>query len=298
VSEAPLNHSISATRRPRGIVWMASYPRSGMTWVRMFLRNLIDVLDRKDAADDLNAMAGFGVGDTDVAHYSAVTDGAADEADPKVIAEARPKVLRELLDRADGLLPVRTHFANVAMFGTPAIDPSVTAAGIYVVRNPLDVAVSYAAFRGMSVDDAIATMAQSGQTVATPGRRVFTLLGSWSEHVASWTATQTPALHVVRYEDLVADPVPRFKAIASHVSMTAPDEAIAEAVARCDFARIRAIEAEKGFGERPASAERFFRAGRVDQWRTGLTPAQIDTISSTHVNQMARFGYLPEIAPA
>lgn len=296
MSEAPLNHSISATSRPRGIVWLASYPRSGMSWVRIFLRNLVDVLEEKDPADDLNTMAGFGVGDTDVAHYRSATNGA-DESDPQMISQARSNVLRELLDKADGLLPVRTNFANVQLFGTPAIDPALTAAGVYVVRNPLDVAVSYAAFRGMSVDDIIDTMGQSGQTVATPGRRVFTLLGSWSEHVASWTSVPSRALHVVRYEDIVADPVGKLKAIAAHVSMTAPDEAIEEAVTRSDFARVRTIEAEKGFVERPPSADRFFRSGRVGQWKTGLTPDQIDRLVNAHIDQMARYDYLPRVEP-
>ena len=42
---------------------------------------------------------------------------------------------------------------------------------------------------------------------------------------------------------------------------------------------------------KPKKAERFFRKGQPDQWKTELTQAQIDRIVSVHGKQMRRFGY-------
>ena len=52
-------------------------------------------------------------------------------------------------------------------------------------------------------------------------------------------------------------------------------------------------EDDKGFRERPKSAERFFRDGRAGQWKDVLSPAQVEQIVEDHREQMARFNYLP-----
>ena len=52
-------------------------------------------------------------------------------------------------------------------------------------------------------------------------------------------------------------------------------------------------ENERGFREKPANAEKFFRAGRSGQWVDTLSPAQVREIVRTHAPMMQRFGYLP-----
>ena len=116
---------------------------------------------------------------------------------------------------------------------------------------------------------------------------------SWSKHVLSWTRNPNPALFVMRYEDMLDDPVASFGALARHLLLYPTPQQLSRAVEQSSFAVLRQQEEEKGFRERSPKAEKFFRVGRAGQWREVLTTQQIDRIVEAHGEQMQRFGYLP-----
>jgi hypothetical protein len=109
------------------------------------------------------------------------------------------------------------------------------------------------------------------------------------------TATRKPhpAIYVMRYEDMVAEPTDTFGGLVRHLLIDATPGQVAEAIDRSSFEKLRAQEERDGFRERPEPADRFFREGRVGQWREILTPTQVDHIVRDHGSEMARFGYLP-----
>jgi hypothetical protein len=98
---------------------------------------------------------------------------------------------------------------------------------------------------------------------------------------------------VIRYEDLIADPVPHFTALAEHLGQHPTTEQIAEAVKLSTFEELRDLEARRGFREVSERADRFFREGRAGEWREKLTEAQVNRVVDAHREQMSRFGYLP-----
>ncbi len=114
--------------------------------------------------------------------------------------------------------------------------------------------------------------------------------GSWSEHATSWLQSPLRRL-TLRYEDLVANPVAAFTALTDFCGLGQSTQDIARAIAATDFARLAAQEAERGFRERPAGMERFFRAGRAGQWRDALSPLQLARIEQDHGVVMRRLGY-------
>jgi hypothetical protein len=122
---------------------------------------------------------------------------------------------------------------------------------------------------------------------------VHELLGSWSEHVESWTARPSSGLHVVRYEDMLDKPQATFGGIAAFLGLKPPRERLERAIARSSFKVLQDKERRHGFKEKSEKAERFFREGRAGQWRKLLGPEQIDRVVSAHSHQMQRFGYLP-----
>ena len=102
-----------------------------------------------------------------------------------------------------------------------------------------------------------------------------------------------PAICVMRYEDMVAEPARAFGGLVRHMLLDATPGQLAEAIDRSSFEKLRAQEERDGFRERPEMAKRFFREGRVGQWRDILTSAQVDRVVRDHGDEMARFGYLP-----
>lgn len=49
VQTQPLGGQIAQAKAPTGILWIASYPKSGNTWTRTFLHNLLKILEEDGA---------------------------------------------------------------------------------------------------------------------------------------------------------------------------------------------------------------------------------------------------------
>ena len=81
---------------------------------------------------------------------------------------------------------VKTHLCLGNDHRYPTINLDATLAAIYIVRNPLDVAISYAHHSDRGVDSIILHMAMPGLKTKGKERRAYDAMGSWSQHVASW----------------------------------------------------------------------------------------------------------------
>ncbi len=283
---------------PRGIIWIASYPRSGNTWTRAFINNLLHIMENPDHADaDINRAERWAASENATEHYTRLLRKPGHSALPSEIAAARPHVQADIARRAGRPVYVKTHNANARDHGHPLINAGVTAGAVYLVRNPLDVAISLAHYGDLTLDKAIADMATPGFGVFNTRNYVRTIWGSWSEHVGSWAGRPNPATLVTRYEDLIYNPHDSFAAIARHLTLQPTPDQVARAVEMIRFERLREKEAAAGFVEKPNySNDRFFREGRVGQWRERLSAEQIETVVKAHHPLMRRFGYLPEQA--
>lgn len=273
------------------ILWLASYPRSGNTWLRAFLHNLFR---NSDEPYDINRLQDFTLIDSDARWYRVLDPRPPTELTKEEVAALRPKAHAAMTAAFPDTVLVKTHNALVGDRGTPMITLEHTAGAIYVIRNPLDVAVSYSHHYGISLAEAVAAMNRQGnQSIGNQENFVYELHGSWSEHVESWTAIPNQALHVVRYEDMADEPQRTFGAVAGFLGLRAAPERVAHAIARSSFAVLREQELRKGFRERSKKSDQFFRTGEVGQGRRLLAPELIQTLCAVHRESMVRFGYWP-----
>jgi hypothetical protein len=271
------------------ILWLASYPRSGNTWLRAFLHNLF-----RGGAEphDINRLRDLTLIDGEARWYRMFDSRPATELTKEEVAALRPKVHAAMTAAHPDTVFVKTHSASVEDRGTPMITLEHTAGAIYVVRNPLDVAVSYSHHFGVSLEDAVAAMNRPGnQSVGNQENFVYELHGSWSEHVRSWTAAPNPGLHVIRYEDMASDPLRTFSGVARFLGLQAVPARISGAVERSAFAVLQQQELRHGFRERSKKSERFFRAGEIGQGQRFLTPPLVEALHAAHGETMVRFGY-------
>ena len=273
------------------IVWIASYPKSGNTWARIFLFNLFLESPEPLPLSDVSRMS---TSDTVLRWYKEVDDRDPATWTTEDIADMRPKVQRHLASLTDKPMFTKTHAALVLMAGRQPFDMEVTGAAIYVVRNPLDVAVSYARHGGVPVDDIIQIMSTPNHMLPRTDALVEFVQGGWTQHVMSWTREPSPTIYVVRYEDMVADPMSAFGGICAFLKLEVPPESLEQAINHASIDTLRRLESEQGFNERSANQERFFGEGGVDSWRGVLSDDQVRQIVSRHGRQMARFGYVPE----
>lgn len=273
------------------ILWLASYPKSGNTWLRAFLLNLVT-----DAPEpvDINKLAALTHGDSQARWYAPFDARPPAALNAEDLARLRPKAHARIAESSPDTVFVKTHNALIEVAGTAMISQSLTAGVIYVVRNPLDVALSYADHLGQPVDNIIALMAERGFASPATEHNVPEHHSDWSSHVKSWTQTPHPALHVVRYEDMASKPAPTFAAIARFLGIDPPRERLMRAVRFSSFKVLRAQEKKGGFVERTPVQKTFFRAGKSGGWRKKLSADQVRRIVDMHRAQMERFDYVPK----
>lgn len=274
-----------------GIVWLASYPRSGNTWMRLALWTLKN--GRPAELDEIGRFGHMAIRRSLFDHMLEADSGV---LTPREIEALRPDLHRAMREHGPPPL-VKVHDAwRLTHDGRPVHAAEVTHAVVYLIRDPRDVAVSWASFRGRPLDWAVDYLADRNAVIGGEPSGIQTQtpqhIGSWSNNVTSWIDDSGLAPLVIRYEDLLTDTARHIRAISDHLGWPATDQIVDMAVEATRFERLAGMERQSGFSERPASTDRFFRVGRAEGWRDVLSAAQVARIERAHGAIMARFGYL------
>jgi hypothetical protein len=276
--------------RMGNIVWLASYPKSGNTWIRAFLANL--VANRSDPVP-LGDLPKYCEDEARPELFSMAAGKPSTELSLDEILATRPHVHALIAANARGSRFVKSHNHAGELDGHSLHNIQVTAGAIYVVRNPLDVAVSMTHHFGLTLDEAIERLANPHVATANDALFVTQLLGTWSFHVKSWADLASERVLVLRYEDLVEKPAKQFAKVAKLVGIGQDRARIERAVRHAGFGTLSSLEKKHGFVEASDKSTRFFRTGRMNQWREALRREQVQRVIDAHREQMTRFGYVP-----
>ncbi|MCW3838134.1 sulfotransferase domain-containing protein [Sphingomonas canadensis] len=286
-------------------IWLASYPKSGNTWLRLLLANL-----RADRPADINRLPTEPALASARAPFDRVTLLASGLLTPDECDLLRPAAYRAMAriddpeedEGAAGIddtIFVKTHDAwthNAA--GEAMLAGADAAAGaILIVRDPRDIVASLAHHNASPCDAAIGFMADPAARFAEPRdgqpTQLRQTLTDWSGFQASWLDQREIPVHLIRYEDLQAD---AGGALARALAFFGVDASAAQCARAAEFARFGRVQDQEqrlGFGEapRPQLATRFFRRGAAGGWRDELTPTQADRVEAAHAAMMVRLGY-------
>jgi len=253
------------------ISWLASYPKSGNTWVRFLLYNAL-YAPPKHSLD---------------------------------IARRFPDIHRPIpFDQPDDArLVCKTHFAYSPTH--PKIDETDRA--VLIIRDPRDVLFSTLNYRRLS---GLTTEQMSDETfaqrfIATQGDPEFKAIGfgTWFSHIQSWQNQTRFPVETIRYEDLKASPAQTLSTIASFLGYTIDDAAINAAVKASSFDSMRALEIrEKHTRAKNPKAQSLFvgtdasRHQRTYFMNTGKTAQSLASISP-NVEQAFNATFAPLMQP-
>ncbi len=276
------------------ITWLASYPKSGNTWVRALLTNY---LRDGDAPADINDLEGGPIASARVwfDEWAGVEASALSDA---VIERLRPGVYRCMARENPGPLFMKVHDAwGRADNGEPLFPADATAGAVYILRNPLDLAASCAHHWGVTVEQAVDHLCDPDYALARSlgglADQLRQRLGSWSSHARSWLDESGLPVRAVRYEDLRRDPEAAFGGIVRFCGLPFDPARVRKAVAFSDFAEMQKQERVGGFRERSAASPGpFFRRGQAGAWREELPDGLARRLTENHAGMMRRFGYL------
>lgn len=277
-----------------GFFWLASYPKSGNTWLRLALSSVQNGGAPVDFSgeNDLAPIAGSR------RLFDAFLGLESSDLTQQEILCLRPRLYELQAAEATDPLYNKVHDAwHLTPTGEPLFPPAVTLGSVYILRDPRDVAVSFAAHQSNTIDQTITQMADPTTLLSRQIKRLPDqlpqFLGSWSFHVTSWLATSMPRPPLLlRYEDMLADPGQMLHRVLAYLGWQVPEAVIDRAVAATGFTALRAAEEAHGFREKPGKTDRFFRRGIAGGWRDSLTDAQRARIETDHGDVMRRFGYL------
>ena len=277
----------------KNIVWLASYPKSGNTWFRMFLANYRNKSATPVSLDEIESTP-IASSSVDFEEQIGLNpfELQADEADLY-----RPDLYRTLSKEAEkngAILYKKVHDAyTLNPNGDPLFPEEISKCAVYFVRNPLDVCVSFANHSAQNIEKTVSLLLNEEASLA--GKRDGQLrqkLLSWKSHVQSWKTQSHIPVHVTRYEDMIQKPVETFGGIVGFLGLAYDEEQLEQAIRHSDFKQLQQMEQTDGFRERLQQSNHFFWKGKIGNYRDYLSEEQVQQIVAYHGDTMKDFGYM------
>jgi aryl sulfotransferase len=287
--------------------YLASYPKSGNTWCRVFITELqrlaaLQELERFNLNHDLQTgtiassrhwlddQLGINCCDLSFAELDPIRGRAGESA--------------LLYSEGERFHKVHDAFVSPDSKGRSVVNTQGCQGAVYILRHPEDVVVSLSHFFSWELERCVESLVDSQAALVRSerhgGNQVRQHMGRWDQHVHSWLDQKQIPVLAIRYEDMLANGVKTFTALAQFLGL--PDEAslIKTAISNTSIDRLKKMEDEVGgFVEKPKGCERFFRSGRTGEGAEQLTLVQRKKLASQLKSGMVRFGYEgPECASA
>jgi hypothetical protein len=279
------------------IIWLSSYPKSGNTLMRSFLSSYFFSKDgifnfellkniKQYPNDDLFAQLGVNI------------------ADPHEVAKSHIRVQEFINKDKKSFKFLKTHSSFVKMDGFSFTDLANTLGVIHIVRDPRDVAVSFAHHNNQSIEKT-AEMINKDFFLhdADLKDKIPTYMGSWSLNYNSWnTFNKTGKYLLIKFEDLIKDRKKNFKKILNFIKVLTKsnfeinDKKIDVILQEIEFEKLKKLEEKEGFNEARTDDKgnkiKFFREGKSNSWKKTLDPIIKTSIEAVCQKEMKELGYL------
>lgn len=279
------------------IIWLASYPKSGNTWIRMFLRSYF----LKD--DTLFSLNHKGNESFEAQIFPSMKMLKNASIDPTKFMDIAKNwiALQDFINLNGKLNFFKTHNGNFTINNHPFTNTDNTIGGIYIVRDPRDVLLSYSHHLGLSHKDTLERMIdmqnfevdESDENMKGAFKR--SILGTWSHHYLSWKSYKGRKIFILKYEELAENPKKKFYEILEYLKNFFPleinEERINKSIDITKFENLQKLENKHGFEEKKKNSN-FFRKGKVGDWKANLDPQFVKTIEQNFKKEMIELGYL------
>ena len=276
------------------IIWLASYPKSGNTWIKLFLSAYLGNQNASIPFNINKMLIPFSL----IPAPNLIKKFNFDFSNFKNIAEHWIQMQEYLNLSTKGNIFVKTHNAMCTINKNKFTNKQNSLGAIYLVRDPRDIIISYSNFLKKSYDE-VATYLFNSENFEYSninGKQFdFTLTGSWSDNYNSWKNCKSMEVLIIKYEDMISDTQNTFAKIIKYLNkidnIKIDNEKIKSCINLTSFKNLRKIEEEKGFIEK-GFGEFFFRKGRVGDWKDKLNQDLVKKIEEKFKLEMKELGYI------
>jgi len=276
------------------IIWLASYPKSGNTWVRVFLNSLFYTDDNETDINNLS-IGQF----PNRKHFKEITENMDDINEfSKHCINAQLK-----LNLSNETIFLKTHHAYWKNGDYKFTDTQTTLGVIYIVRDPRNVITSLKNhYNFKNYDDALKFLLDDRKVIGTKNSKKEVdlphIISSWKNHFNSWKKMNKNYL-LIKYENLINFPELEFEKITKYlenlINKKFEKKKILDAIKKSDFDNLKKKERYNGFIEAPISIDQpisFFNMGPKNNWRKLLDNKISKEIEKEFKKEMLELNYL------
>ena len=276
------------------IVWIASYPKSGNTWMRYLLGNYFFNHNDKFDPNIISYLRKFHI-DDELLKLDVSEDF---KKNPYNVSKYWIKSQENLKISNGNVAFLKTHNALVNINKNEFTNENLSLAIIHIVRDPRDLLISYSKYRGINMEDTIKFMLAKNLVYVQNKNDLseVEIIGSWSFHYNSWKngIIKIPRI-LIKYEDLIDDCYKSFSKVieflSNLMSFEVNDEKIRSSIKLSQFENLKKSEELKLFTENQGT-EKFFRTGKYRNWIKELEYDQAKIIEDNLSAEMIELGYL------
>jgi len=284
------------------IIWIASYPKSGNTWVRALITAYLYSKDGIFNFKDLDKIEQF-------PSNKYLNSYLKNSENPGEISQYWIAAQKEINSENQTKF-FKTHNALCSINGNSFTDKKNTLATVYIVRDPRNVITSLSNHYGLSIDKAYDFFTNKRKIIF--GKNIFNeeklytqkgnvhLIGSWEEHYTSWKNISFAPIKIIKYEDLIDNTYSTFFSILKFLNnfyeITIYKKKIEQVIKACSFDVLKKKEEKEGFLEASNSKNSkkiiFFNLGKNNNWKKILSSTIERKINTKFSKEMKELGYL------
>jgi len=275
------------------IIWCASYPKSGNTWVRAIITSL---LYSQDGIFNFNMLKNVDLFPKRF-YFKEFID---DYSDLNKIScywiTAQEKI------NSDGKLKIfKTHNGNYNFSGNDFTNKKNTAGVIYIVRDPRNIITSIANHYQLNLQQSADFLFDEKRYLFNKNdpndlaeENIITLLGSWKANYNSWKTASNSL--IIRYEDLLLNTKSEINKLSMFMQkftkFNINDEKIQNILKTTSFEILKKNEEREGFEEAANSDIKFFNLGPKNNWKNLLNKDLINIVEKQFSKEMKELGYI------
>jgi hypothetical protein len=279
------------------IIWVASYPKSGNTWIRSIISSLVYT---KDGIFDFPSIK-------KIDQYPQRRFFEYFTQDYNNIHEIKKHWItsQERINLDNEIKFFKTHHLNCKVDNYPFTNKECTRATIYIVRDPRNLIDSISNHFSKSIEESRKFLLTSkilspGKEIELRGGNVITYIGSWKEHYKFWT-NDNENLLIIKYEDLVKnihqeiDKIIAF--LKNYIDLEVSDTKKENIIKSTSFEALKKIEDNGDFTENVfvkgrSEKVKFFNKGPSNNWQMTLPKEIQKDLETEFNNELKELGYL------
>ena len=277
------------------IIWIASYPKSGNTWIRSFLTayyfcdNGIFDINKLNYIQDYPNKQFF---------KDEVKEGEIhkhwDESQKKIINEKKIKFLK-------------THNSLITAFGNDFTSPKYSLGVIYIIRDPRNVVSSVKNHNDFETYEKALQFMQNENTIISDYKHLnnhakTNIINSWRINYQSWLSNNRYRRMMIKYEDLVENPNQTLRDLIIFVNTICrfnngiDNKKLENAIQSTTFEKLQNLENTGKFSENVYSTKnkkkiKFFHLGPKNNWKDLLNKDLIKKMNTYYKEDLKKFSY-------